>query len=403
MYPADPLGAIPGGIDTFIRGMLRWAPEDIEISLLGATTDVIKRPVRKWTTCRLGKQSFRFYPILSLTDPGKQKRIPTSLTFTLALARSREPVGADLLAFHGIEPILAFLRDRRPKTAVIHQDMQVLRNQGADIRWRYMPWLYFGLERLLVPRLRSIFCVRQNAVENYKERFPKIADRFLFTPTWVDTEVFGPPTLERRRAGRDRLRTEFGFAESDHVLITVGRLDSQKNPMLLMESLDKVLLTHQNIRLLMVGEGQLRSEIESYASRRGFGDKIVLCGVRTSDTVAEYLHGADTFVLSSAYEGMPMCVLEALGCGLPVVSTAVGEVDRVLRHRVNGEIVSKQDAESFASAILHCIAHTDQYRGEPCVAAIQDFTVQKVLEPIFDNYRQLAVNAGLSSETKNRK
>ena len=47
MYPADPLGAIPGGIDTFIRGMLRWAPEDLEISLLGATTDVIKRPVRK--------------------------------------------------------------------------------------------------------------------------------------------------------------------------------------------------------------------------------------------------------------------------------------------------------------------------------------------------------------------
>jgi glycosyltransferase involved in cell wall biosynthesis len=390
MYPADPLGAIPGGIDTFIRGMLRWAPEDMEISLLGATTDIAERPVRKWTTCKLGKQSFRFYPVLSLTDPGKQKRIPTSLTFTLALARSREPVGADLLVFHGIEPILAFLRDPRPKTAVIHQDMQVLRNQGADIRWRYMPWLYFGFERLLMPRLRSIFCVRQNAVENYRQRFPKIADRFFFTPTWVDTEAFPPPTTERRRAGRDRLRTEFGFNESDHVLITVGRLDSQKNPMLLMESLDKVLLHHENVRLLMVGEGQLRSEIESYASSRGLEDKIVLCGVRTPETVAEYLHGADTFVLSSAYEGMPMCVLEALGCGLPVVSTDVGEVNRVVRDGVNGEIVSTHDVESFANAILRCIGRSDQYRGEPCVAAIQDFTAQKVLEPIFENYRKLA-------------
>ena len=251
-----------------------------------------------------------------------------------------------------------------------------------------------------MPRLRSIFCVRQNAVENYRQRFPTIAKRFFFTPTWVDTEAFGPPTTERRRAGRDRLRMEFGFSESDHILITVGRLDSQKNPMLLVESVDRVLLHSQNVRLLMVGEGQLRGEIEKFAKKRGLEDKIILCGVRAPNVLAEYLHGADTFVLSSAYEGMPMCVLEALGCGLPVVSTDVGEVDRVVRHRINGELVSTQDAETFANAILQCMAHSDEYRGDPCVAAIQEFTVQKVLEPIFNNYRQLVGNAKNSSKAK---
>ena len=393
MYPADPLGAIPGGIDTFIRGMLRWAPEDMELSLLGATTDVIKRPVGKWTTCKLGHQSFRFYPVLSLTDPGKQKRIPTSLMFTLALARNREPVRADVLVFHGIEPILAHLRDRRAKSAVIHQDMQVLKNPGADIRWRYLPWLYFGLERLLMPRLGSVFCVRQNAVENYKHKFPKIADRFFFTPTWVDTETFQPPTSERRHVGRDRMRAEFGFDTADHVLISVGRLESQKNPMLLMKSLERVLLQKQNVRLLMVGEGQLRGEIEKFASSRGLENRIVLCGVKPPEVIAQYLHGADTFVLSSAYEGMPMCVLEALGCGLPVVSTAVGEVGRVVRPGLNGEIVSNPGVGCFADAILNCISQSEQYRGEPCVAAIQDFTAQKVLVPIFNNYRNLSATA----------
>jgi len=393
MYPADPLGAVPGGIDTFIRGTLRWAPEDIEIMLIGATTDSATRPLRKWTSCKFGERTFRFYPILKLTDPDKRKKIPTSLVYTLALARSRDLVSADLLVFHGIEPSLAFLTDRRPKTAVIHQDMQVLRNPGADIRWKHVPRLYFALERLLMPRLQSVFCVRQNAVEDYKRRFSKIAGRFRFTPTWVDTEVFEPTTAERRRVGRELLRTEFGFPESDHVLITVGRQDSQKNPMLLVESLNEVLSHNQNVRLLMVGDGQLRGEIENFARKCGLQDKIILCGVRTPEVVARYLHGADTFVLSSAYEGMPMCVMEALGCGLPVVSTDVGEIGRVVRHGINGELVSKHDAMSLANAILHCLANLDQYRGEPCVKAVQNLTPQEVLAPIYDNYRQLAGNA----------
>ena len=43
-YPADPVGVVPGGIDTFIRGILKWAPEDIEFSLIGMTTDAVERP-----------------------------------------------------------------------------------------------------------------------------------------------------------------------------------------------------------------------------------------------------------------------------------------------------------------------------------------------------------------------
>ncbi len=391
MYPADPVGAVPGGIDTFIRGTLRWAPDDMEFLLIGATTDADKRPLRKWTTCELGGRTFRFYPLLRLTDPGKQKRIPASLSFTLALLRSRSAILADVLVFHGIEPNLAFLGDGRPKTAVIHQDMQVLRNPGADIRWRYVPWLYFGLERLLMPRLQSVFCVRQNAVDDYRSRFPKIADRFFFTPTWVDTETFKPSTAATRKEGRERLRGEFGVDESEHVLISVGRLDSQKNPLLLVEALDRVLSQRQDVRLLMVGDGQLKGEIEQFVSERGFGRKIDLCGVRTPEVVAKYLHGADTFVLSSAYEGMPMCVLEALGCGLPVCATDVGEVGRVVHHGINGELVSVHESEHLARGILQCIVNNDVYKGDSCTSAVQEFTPQKVLAPIFQNYRELAL------------
>ena len=51
VYQTDPLGVIPGGIDTFIRGIICWAPDDIEINIVGGTTDRINRPLFKWTKC----------------------------------------------------------------------------------------------------------------------------------------------------------------------------------------------------------------------------------------------------------------------------------------------------------------------------------------------------------------
>jgi len=94
----------------------------------------------------------------------------------------------------------------------------------------------------------------------------------------------------------------------------------------------------------------LRNEIQEFIRSRSLTEKVILCGAKIQDSVVQYLHGADTFVLSSVSEGMPMCVLETLGCGLPVVSTEVGEARRVVLHGENGEVLSQYDADSFSTA-----------------------------------------------------
>jgi glycosyltransferase involved in cell wall biosynthesis len=85
-----------------------------------------------------------------------------------------------------------------------------------------------------------------------------------------------------------------------------------------------------------------------------------------------------------------MCVLEALGSGLPVASTNVGEVARAVKPGVNGELVSTHDTKSLAEAISRCRANIASYRGAPCLAAIQEFKPQIVLERVYENYRRLA-------------
>ncbi|MEL7451148.1 MAG: glycosyltransferase, partial [Pseudomonadota bacterium] len=92
----------------------------------------------------------------------------------------------------------------------------------------------------------------------------------------------------------------------------------------------------------------------------------------------------------SAYEGMPMCVLEALGCGVPVVTTRVGEVARVVHDGVSGYIVGDRSAESFADAAERALAALPAMTGEASVTAASDYVPARVLEPVFDNYRRIA-------------
>jgi glycosyltransferase involved in cell wall biosynthesis len=389
------MGGIPGGIDTVIRGILKAAPPDIHIRVVGVTTDTRKRPVGRWTTCHLGKVAFEFFPVIHIRHSEKQARFPVTLRFLFALLRRRVDIVADVLEFHRIEPCLSFLRDKRPKTLVMHQNMNVLRKADSDIRWKYWPRLYFMLENLLLPQFASVFCVREDAAVDYRQRFPALSDRIRFTPTWVDTDTFRPAALAERAEGRRRLVAMSGFPEDPFLMVTVGRLDKQKNPLLLLEAYRVLRQSMRDARLLLIGDGVLRQQIEDRLKQHGLESEVRLCGAMPPADVARHLQSADLFLLSSAYEGMPISVLEALGSGLPVVSTDVGEVARVVHPGINGELVSIHEADPFAAAVSKARENIERYRGSPCTDAVREFTPAKVLKPIYENYRRLAAKAAV--------
>lgn len=389
IYPTDPLGVSPGGIDPFIRGILRWAPEDIQFSLAGITSDVTKRPLRKWQQCSVGGNPFQFYPVTSVQNSGRQSAVPLTLRYMAALAWRRRQIVADVLEFHRIEPCFLFLSSGRPMSLTMHQNMQDLKNRGSDIRWRHFPALYYSLERLAMRHMRSMFCVREDAVKDYRKKFPQLAPFIKFTPTWPDTEIFSPVD----NAERDRLREDaaekYGFSPKRRILISVGRLDRQKNPLLMIDALKIVCQRDRELQLLVVGDGVLRSSILRRIDTLGLADNVTLCGVQPAPEIANLLRIADTFVLSSDYEGMPICVLEALACGLPVASTDVGEVSRVVKSDTNGQLAKSHDTADFADAVARCLDAAARLRGRSCLDAVGPFSPPAVLEPLYDNYRRL--------------
>jgi glycosyltransferase involved in cell wall biosynthesis len=390
VYPADPAGIVPGGIDTFIRGIARHAPADIDIRLVGITTDPVARPVGRWTTCQAGERHYGMFPVLAVAAAGSRSRVPLSLRFSVAVARHRAAVDGNVVEFHRLEPALLFMRDARPKNAFVHQDMKSLRNRKSDILWSRLPWLYYRLEKKVLPGLDSVYVVVEDAVAWYQERFPRIAERFRFTPTWFDPADFRAPTEPERAAARHALRAEFGMAQDAEVVLSVGRLDHQKDPLLLAAAFARLAAGRARANLIYVGDGVLRSEVERFVADSGLGGRVHLAGLRDRREIARLLWGADLFALASAYEGMPMSVLEALGSGVPVVATDVGEVRRVVRPGRSGTVVAARTPEAIAEALESSLDERDRLAGAVCLEAAAPYTPARVLEPVYENYRRLA-------------
>ncbi len=391
-YPADPLGVVPGGIDTFLRGLMKWAPSELDFSLLGMTTDPAARPLGRWTRCDLGRRDFAFQPLVAVADAAARSRVPLSARYTWALLRGGAALreGFDVIDLHRLEPGLLLRGDARPKNAFFHQDPVVVRAAQSDIVWRRAPWAYERMEGAVVPRLASAWCVRDSGVATLARRYPAQAQQIRFISTWVDTEIFHLRAPDERAALRAQLGAELGLAAATQRIVSVGRLDAQKDPVLMFEAFARLVAAGRDVAWLVVGDGVLRAELQARVQREGLAGRVHFLGLKSAAQIALVLAAADVYALSSAYEGMPMALLEALGSGLPVASTDVGEVRRAVLPGVNGAIAAERSAPAFAAALAVVLDAAAHYGGAPAVKAIQPYQPAQVLAPVYENYLRLA-------------
>jgi len=171
------------------------------------------------------------------------------------------------------------------------------------------------------------------------------------------------------------------------LLVFVGRLDQQKDPLLLIESMKLSVAAVPNLHLAVVGDGVLRSRMQEAVRVSRLTAQVHFLGVRPAPEIADILRAADLYVLCSAYEGMPIAMLEALATGTPVVSTDVGEVRLIVHDGINGQISAARDPRSFADAILRALNCTEIWRGAACEQAVSQYRPELVLENVYANHR----------------
>ena len=150
--------------------------------------------------------------------------------------------------------------------------------------------------------------------------------------------------------GRDRWRRENGVAADALVFAHVGRFMAQKNHLDLVAAFQQVASADPRALLVLAGDGELRETVRARAASLGLEGAVRFLGLR--DDVPELLGAADAFVLSSAWEGLPIAVLEAMAAGLPVVATAVGGVPELVRSGETGWLVAPGAPAALGAAML---------------------------------------------------
>lgn len=154
---------------------------------------------------------------------------------------------------------------------------------------------------------------------------------------------------------REKIRTELGIPSAARVLITVGRVVVEKNHAHLLRSAAPLLGT--DVRLVLVGDGVLREQLDALVVELGVGPFVHLTGARQD--IPALLAAADAFVLSSDSEGLPVGLLEAWASCLPVVSTAVGGIPAAVENEKTGILVPPRDEAAMRAALERVLWSTD--------------------------------------------
>jgi len=207
-------------------------------------------------------------------------------------------------------------------------------------------------------------------------------------------EVVHSVTDASRFVGVEPLpRSALGIPEGVPLLVNVAALVGHKDHATLIDAMPSVLRELPELRLLILGDGELRPVIEAQIDRLGVGRSVSLLGYRKD--VPQLLKMADAFVISSKEEGLGSAVIEAMACGLPVVATAAGGIPETVIHEKTGLLVPVGDAEALAAAIVRIFRDSQlvDLVKENIKEQVRRFSVDSMVEGNLAVYRRL-INVG---------
>lgn len=165
-------------------------------------------------------------------------------------------------------------------------------------------------------------------------------EKLFLIPNAVDINKFKP------HKEKEKLREKFGYC-GKKIIIFIGRLTEQKGVKYLIESFEKLEIKEKY--LIILGDGELKETLKNMVFSLGIDDKVLFAGRKKN--VLPYLQIADIFVLPSFSEGLPISLLEAMACGLPVIVSKVGGNVDVVEDKINGYLVEPKNVWKLKSAM----------------------------------------------------
>jgi glycosyltransferase involved in cell wall biosynthesis len=270
-------------------------------------------------------------------------RLPVRIYFAaiftldvLALRRTLARLDAPLVIAMGTPLNLTTL------VATLGMSRCVVISERGDAKAMQQSWWPWGWAAAKLYEKANLVTANSRALVGQMNAFVRARKlAFVPNPLWVE-----------RGHGRDR---DYDSTQTPTVVLSVARLVPEKAPEVLLDGFALCAKEYVDCRLVLVGEGHLEAELRAQASRLGIAERIDWCGL-VRDLLPHY-DSARVFVLVSRVEGTPNALLEAMGCGVPViVSDGTPGLLELVEHGVTGLVVPVNDADALCEALCLMLA-----------------------------------------------
>lgn len=338
------------------------------LALVGIATD--DTPVGRWVERDLGGVRHRFFATGRREIGPRRPRVPARLSRYLGLVRHREAIlslGTRAAFTQAPEDLLAVAGWGLDRLCYLFPGVE---NPLAAARYAWARPLAGLHDRLLFRALSAADAVLASADEEAidglvaRSRGRLSRSRIHALPSHYDERIFFPipAALARGRVGGDA---------GGPLVVSVGRLNRVKGWDLVLAAFARLLAERPGARLRFVGDGEDRDRVEASARALGVGAAVSITGFLPPASVSLHVNAADVVVVGSRREGFSVAMLEALGCGKPLVTTEVSGARALVHPGRNGFVVPGRDPALLARALGRALAL------DPAAAARESLAVAR--------------------------
>jgi len=263
-----------------------------------------------------------------------------SLNGAIALNQIAFDESTDIVHSHGYKSDILLgsvptARQRLPFIRTLHG--------WTSTSWRSRIWFYEWLDIIFLRRAEAIVKVTRECFRRIRYLALKGKKVFCVENGICELELDANVMANEDRSFRR-------FFEDAFVIGTIGRLSHEKGIEFLIQSMIDLKTCNNNLKLVVLGDGEDKAKLTSMIYKEALDDKILLAGYRNNAT--DYLPFFDLFVLPSLTEGLPITILEAMQAERPIVATRVGGIPEVLGNGRYGVLVEPGNSKALADAVL---------------------------------------------------
>ncbi len=219
---------------------------------------------------------------------------------------------------------------------------------------RLKTWIFIIIERILARLTDSIITLSEGLKNELVHMKIASFKKISVIPLGLELDRFINPDIRK-----NTFKISLGISENTLLVGIVGRLVPIKGHRVFLEAVRKIMGLRldisdlQPVKFIVIGDGELRSELEKYTDELGIREHVIFTGFRSD--LPDIYADTDIIVLSSYNEGTPVSLIEAMTAGVPIVATKVGGVSDLIHDNVTGLLVPAGDADALAAGIIRLL------------------------------------------------